>query len=170
MKNSVCALIAGLVFTSFNPIPAAANESTADVKSKEATSAELEAKFKQTMTNAVMRGRYTTVEGGELSEEKADEYSIVKVSKLAGEAWIISAKIKYKEKEIVAPIPVFVKWAGDTPVISLTNIPIPGSGVFSARVMIYEGTYAGTWSGGGVAGLLSGVILPAAKPKAASPE
>ena len=39
-----------------------------------------------------------------------------------------------------------VKFAGDTPVISLTNFTVPGFGSFTARVVIYNGAYAGTWS------------------------
>jgi len=53
---------------------------------------------------------------------------------------------------------VQVKWAGDTPVITLDNVGIPGGNSYSARVLIYNKTYAGTWSGGDHAGLLNGVI------------
>jgi len=51
-----------------------------------------------------------------------------------------------------------VKWAGDTPVITLDNVGIPGGNTYSARVLIYNKTYAGTWSGGEHAGLLNGII------------
>jgi hypothetical protein len=51
-----------------------------------------------------------------------------------------------------------VKWAGDTAVIILDQIALPGGGVYSARVMVYGNTYAGTWSGGDHGGLLNGVI------------
>ncbi len=52
-----------------------------------------------------------------------------------------------------------VKWAGDTPVITLDNVGMPGGGnSYSARVLIYDKTYAGTWSGGDHVGLLNGVI------------
>ena len=52
-----------------------------------------------------------------------------------------------------------VKWAGDTPVISLTNKAIPGFGTFTARVMFYGDEYAGTWSGGSHGGLMWGKIV-----------
>ena len=39
-----------------------------------------------------------------------------------------------------------VKFAGDTPVISLTNYTVPGFGAFTARVVIYDDVYAGTWA------------------------
>jgi hypothetical protein len=51
-----------------------------------------------------------------------------------------------------------VAFAGDTPVIIVDNVGVPGGGTYSARVMIYEKTYAGTWNGGDHGGLLNGVI------------
>jgi hypothetical protein len=83
---------------------------------------------------------------------------VLGVTKLGAEAWLINARIQYNKKDFVAPIPVIVKWAGDTPVLIVDKIPMPSGGVFSARVLIYDGTYAGTWTGGGHAGLLKGVI------------
>jgi hypothetical protein len=123
-----------------------------------ATPEELEAKFKATMTKATMSGRWCGIKDGVLGEDKEDKYTIIGVSKVSGETWIINARIQYNKQDIVAPIPVQVKWAGDTPVITVDKIPIPGSGTYSARVLIYEHTYAGTWSGGGHGGLMNGVI------------
>ena len=119
---------------------------------------ELEAKFKATLTKATFSGRWCGIKDGKLTPEKEDKYTIVSVAKLAGETWIINARIEYGEKNFVAPIPVQVKWAGDTPVITLDNVGIPGGNTYSARVLIYNKTYAGTWSGGDHAGLLNGVI------------
>jgi hypothetical protein len=119
---------------------------------------ELEAKFKATLTKAVMSGRWCGIKDGKLTPEKEDKYTIVSVNKLGGEAWIIHARIQYGNKDFVAPIPVFVKWAGDTPVITLDNIGMPGGNSYSARVLIYDKTYAGTWSGGDHAGLMNGII------------
>jgi len=119
---------------------------------------ELEAKFKATLTKATMSGRWCGIKDGKLTPEKEDKYTIVSVNKLGGEAWIIHARIQYGNKDFVAPIPVFVKWAGDTPVITLDNIGMPGGNSYSARVLIYDKTYAGTWSGGDHAGLMNGII------------
>ena len=120
---------------------------------------ELEAKFKATMTKATMSGRWCGVKDGKLTPEKEDKYTIVSVTKLGGEAWIIHSRIQYGNKDFVAPIPVQVKWAGDTPVITLDDVGMPGGGnSYSARVLIYDKTYAGTWSGGDHVGLLNGVI------------
>jgi hypothetical protein len=119
---------------------------------------ELEAKFKATLNRATLAGRWCSIKDGELGPEKEDKYTILSVAKVGGDLWLINARIQYGKQDIVAPIPVQVKWAGDTPVIVLDNVPVPGSGTYSARVMIYEKTYAGTWTGGDHGGLLNGVI------------
>jgi hypothetical protein len=120
---------------------------------------ELETKFKATMTKATFSGRWCGIKDGKLTPEKEDKYTIVSVSKLGGEAWIIHARIQYGEKDFTVPLPVQVKWAGDTPVITVEDMAMPGGKTaYSARVLIYDKTYAGTWSGGDHAGLLNGVI------------
>ena len=122
------------------------------------TQEELEAKFKATLTKATFTGRWCALKDGELGPEKEDKYTILGVSKLGGAVWVINARIQYGKKDITAPIPVQVKWAGDTAVIIVDDVGVPGSGTYSARVMIYNNTYAGTWSGGDHGGLMSGVI------------
>lgn len=122
------------------------------------TQEELEARFKATLTKATFTGRWCALKDGELGPEKEDKYTILGVSKLGGAVWIINARIQYGKKDLTAPIPVQVKWAGDTAVIIVDDVGVPGSGTYSARVMIYNNTYAGTWSGGDHGGLLSGVI------------
>ncbi len=122
------------------------------------TQEELEAKFRTTLTKATFIGRWSSLKDGQLSPEKEDKYTILGVSKLGGDVWIINARIQYGKKDITAPIPVQVKWAGDTPVIIVDDVGVPGSGTYSARVMIYDHTYAGTWSGGDHGGLMNGFI------------
>jgi hypothetical protein len=122
------------------------------------TPEQLEAKFKATLTKATMSGRWCLIKDGQLTPEKEDKYTILSVSKVGGDVWLINARIQYGKKDVTAPVPVQVKWAGDTPVIIVDNVGVPGGGNYSARVLIYEGTYAGTWSGGDRAGLMNGVI------------
>jgi len=122
-----------------------------------------EAKFKAAMTDVIMSGRWVPVKNGALGAEKEDKYAIVSVEKVSGSDWVINARMR----NVVMPIPVKVKWAGDTAVIIVDNLQIPGAGnyggtAYSARVMIYENTYAGTWSGGDHGGLLSGLIAKSA--------
>ena len=119
---------------------------------------ELENTFKATLTRATLSGRWCLVQDGKLTPEKADKYTITGVSKLGGDMWLIHARIEYGKKDVTAPVPVQVKWAGDTPVIIVDKFPIPGGGVYSARLLIYEKTYAGTWSGGDHRGLMNGLI------------
>jgi hypothetical protein len=122
------------------------------------TAEELEARFKSTLAKATMAGRWCSIQDGTLGPEKEDKYTIIGAQKMGGDMWIINARIQYNKKDIVAPIPVQVKWAGDTPVIIVDKLPMPGGGTYSARVLIYEHTYAGTWSGGDHGGLLNGII------------
>jgi hypothetical protein len=123
------------------------------------TQEELEAKFKATLTKATMSGRWCGIKDGKLTPEKEDKYTIVSVNKLGGEAWIINARIQYGEKDFTVPVPVQVKWAGDTPVITVDGMTMPGGKTaYSARVLVYDKTYAGTWSGGDHGGLMNGVI------------
>lgn len=123
--------------------------------------AELEEQFKETLTNATFIGRWCLVKDGELGPEQEERYDLRGVSKLGEDIWIIQARIRYGEKDVTVPIPVHVKWAGDTPVISITDLGIPGLGTYTARVVIYDKTYAGTWSGGRHGGLLHGIIQKA---------
>jgi hypothetical protein len=50
-------------------------------------------------------------------------------------------------------------WAGDTPVITLTDLSIPGVGSYTAHVVLYRDQYAGTRSGKNVGGQLFGKIV-----------
>lgn len=131
------------------------------------TQEEMDTKFKATFENATMSGRWCSIKDGALGDSKVDKYTINGVSKLGGDVWIINARIQFNKMDIVAPIPVQVKWAGDTPVIIVDKIPIPGSGTYSARVLVYEHTYAGTWTGGDHGGLLNGIITNESAPKPA---
>lgn len=127
--------------------------------------AELEAKFKETLTACTMSGHSCTVKDGQLGPERADQYHLVSVEKTVGDQWTLNARMKYGGQEIVVPIPVQVKWAGDTAVIIVDDLRFPGAAGYSgkaytARVLIHGHTYAGTWSGGDHGGMLNGLIGP----------
>ena len=113
--------------------------------------AHLEREFAEMLTGATLRGMWQmTGEGGltgkePLTEPKAEAYHIVSAAKLADDYWLISARIEVGEKNVTVPVPVRVEWAGDTPVITLDDIPIPTMGTYSARVMFHRGFYSGTW-------------------------
>ena len=133
----------------------------------------LEKTFAETMSGAVMTGSFTVTGKADkkLSEEK---YTLAKVSKLKDDYWLFSVRIQYGDKDATLPLPLEVKWAGDTPMITLSKMQIPGFGTFTARVLIYENHYAGYWSGGDHGGHLFGTIEKAKpgtdKPKSPRPE
>jgi hypothetical protein len=105
-----------------------------------------------------MTGQYTIIvkEGKPPAKE---EYTITSATKTdEGDIWLIKARIKYGDKDAVFPVPVEIVWAGDTPVMTLTNVTIPGLGTFSARVVLYDQLYAGTWRHDQVTGHLFGTI------------
>ena len=54
---------------------------------------------------------------------------------------------------------VKVVWAGDTPVLTMTEQTVEGLGTFSVRVMIYQDRYAGTWDNGSLGGHMWGQIV-----------
>ena len=118
--------------------------------------AALEKQFEKTLTGATLAGHFTRGDAPGLSEEK---YTIEKVSKVGGDTWLFSARVQYGSRDLTVPMPLTVKWAGDTPVITLTDFTIPGLGTYTARVMIYRGQYAGTWQGKNRGGHLYGRII-----------
>jgi hypothetical protein len=167
MKTILLSIIAAWGLASVPPILAQADSpdkpketrAPAGTEKPKPTPEELEAKFKATLTKATMTGRWCLIKEGVLTPEKEDRYTINSVAKVGGDVWLINARMQYGKKDIVAPIPVQVKWAGDTPVIIVDKVAVPGGGTYSARVLIYEKAYAGTWSGGDHVGLLSGAIV-----------
>lgn len=118
---------------------------------------ELEQAFATKLTNAVMSGAFS-VDGKETGSNKPDRYQIVSAKKIKGDDWVVTAKMKVGQNQIDIPIPIKIYWANDTPVMSLTDLTIPGVGTFTARVMFYGDRYAGTWQHGEVGGHMWGLI------------
>lgn len=108
--------------------------------------AEREQKFEVSMENVTLVGFFTD-SNAEDQELKEDRYTIESVTKGKNDYWVFRAQIQYGGRDVKMAMPLEVKWAGDTPMITLNNIPIPQLGTFSARVIFYDGRYAGTWSG-----------------------
>ncbi|TWT33092.1 hypothetical protein [Blastopirellula retiformator] len=114
-------------------------------------------KFSKTLTGSVLVGKFTIV--GRDMPPKEERYEIKSVHKLdQGDLWLFNARVKYGDKDAVIPMPLEVKWAGKTPVITLDNVAIPGLGTFSSHVVIDGDKYAGTWTHGEVSGHLFGRI------------
>ena len=123
---------------------------------------ELERKFAETMSGASLVGHFTT-SGKEKELPKTERYTLGKVSKLNGDLWQFETRIQYGDHDLKVPLAINVFWAGDTPVISLTKLAIPGLGTFTSRVIIYDDEYAGTWSAGDHGGHLFGKLERAEK-------
>ncbi len=137
-------------------VPAAAQDPPAIVPDPDQKA--LFDKFAKTMTNARLVGQFTLL-GRENNDLMQEEYTVESARKLpTGDLWLITARIRYGDKDLKLPMPLPVKWAGDTPVISLTDVTLPGLGTFSSRVVIDGNKYAGTWSHGDKGGHLFGTI------------
>lgn len=117
-----------------------------------------EKQFQDSMVNVKLTGYYTLGDSPELHE---DGYVIERVSKIGADTWKFEARIQYNKKDFKLAMNLPVKFAGDTPVISLTDFAVPGFGKFTARVVLYNGTYAGYWSAAGAShgGTLFGKIV-----------
>ena len=119
--------------------------------------ADYERLFQERMQNVTLLGYSTrTNKEGTFGPEK---YKIESVSKVSGDTWLFKTRLRYDGKDLPVPIPITLKWAGDTPVITLTDMTIPGVGTWTARVMLYRDQYAGTWSGKNHGGQMFGKII-----------
>ena len=129
--------------------------SAAPLKPAIPSRAELEKQFEQELTGATLTGVWQmTGEGGlsgksDLTPPKPDLYVISKVAKVKDDYWLITAQIKYADKDVNIPVPVRVVWAEDTAIITLNDLTMPLLGTYSARVMIHHGFYSGVWYCGG---------------------
>lgn len=130
------------------------------VSAAEPSQEELEKQFSERMEGTVLIGSFT-IDGKEDQTPKAERYEIDSVKKFRDDYWIFTARIKYGKNDVKVPITVKVLWAGDTPMVSLTDLTIPGLGTFTSRVLFYEDRYAGTWQHGKVGGHLFGKIQKA---------
>ena len=137
---------------------ASAAEPTKEAAKPAPSAEELNKKLAADLTNVKLIGSFT-VTGKESEAPKDEEYTITSALKLPEpDLWLLKARIKYGKTDQTLPVPLEIKWAGDTPVITLTNLEIPGLGTFTSRVVIYDGRYAGTWQHGDVGGHLFGRI------------
>ena len=117
---------------------------------------EAEQAFARQLSGRVMVGLFS-IEGREEQAGKPERYTIGKVTKLQDDLWTIEARIQYGKVDATVPVPVHVNWAGDTPMVSVTNLTLPLVGSeFSARVLFHGDRYAGTWQHGQVGGHMWG--------------
>ncbi|MYA09061.1 MAG: hypothetical protein F4060_14220 [Holophagales bacterium] len=132
---------------------------------------ERERAFAERMQNVDLVGHFTIegIEGledveGVSRDKNPERYEIASVSKLEGEGdrWRFDVRVVYMTVDVTLPVVVPIVWAGDTPMVSITDFELPGLGdQFGARVLFYDERYAGTWDHGPYGGLMYGMIEPA---------
>ncbi|QDT06500.1 hypothetical protein K227x_49100 [Rubripirellula lacrimiformis] len=119
------------------------------------------------LSGAQFVGKFT-VDGKEDKLPKTERYTISKCEKLpATDMYRLTARITYGKVDSEVPMDIKILWSGNTPVITLDQLWIPGMGTFDARVMIHSDRYAGTWQHDEVGGHMFGQIQQAAKTDAA---
>ena len=122
--------------------------------------------FQESMRGTVLDGHFTLVRldgdssategGGDAARLRSERYEIEKVVKRTADIWTFHARIQFGDKDVTLPVPVKLTWADDTPVVSVTDLGLPGLGSYTARVLFYGDSYAGTWSGGTHGGSMFG--------------
>ena len=114
--------------------------------------------FQEMLTGVELVGSYTIAGQENEKPPQPEKYTILRVSKLQGDVWLFTARIRFGEQDVTVPLPLEVKWAGDTPVIQVTDLAIPLLGRYTARVVVYGDEYAGLWSGSKHGGHMFGRI------------
>lgn len=118
--------------------------------------------FAKLLTGATLVG-YTTLTGGDgklTSEElQKDSYTLTKVSKQDDGKWRFQASMDYGGLKLPISVSLPVEWAGDTPVICVTDMKVAMMGTYSARVVFHGDQYVGVWSGDGYGGHILGQVV-----------
>lgn len=119
----------------------------------------LEKAFSEKLSGAALVGRFTVDGRGDENLPRPERYEIESVTKTPqGDLWLFVARVKYGDKDVKIPMVLKVLWAGDTPVITLSDFTIPVLGTFTARVLFHGDRYVGTWQHGEVGGHMWGRI------------
>ncbi len=110
-------------------------------------SVDAEANFVAMLKNATLKGTWAPVQQAQLGTARKDEgYRIARVEKKEGDKWSLVYLVNYQGKEFEYPMPVTVKFAGDTSVLILDNVRAGRDKAnWSARVMFHENVYVGRW-------------------------
>src|SRR5580658_4200737 len=102
-------------------------------------------KFQEMMRGATLSGSSTRLHNDRVYT--GEKYVIESATRLTADSWLLKSRMQEGGHDIPLPIPVTIKWAGDTPVIEVTDLMLPGMGTYTARVVLYRDQYAGMWSG-----------------------
>lgn len=137
LELTVLALLATtLVFPSVARSPRAADDEAAQEAREEA--------FAELLTGAQLTGWFSDDTKPDAPPAK-DSYTISRCEKADGGKWLFESVVG--ETGLKVPLYLEVQWAGNTPVITLDQFPVPQMGTFDARVLFHGKSYAGTWRG-----------------------
>ena len=119
--------------------------------------------FAEKLIGAKLEGRFNVSSASGTSEAQVDNYAVSELERGPDNTWIFNYTMSYGQgpdgPKVTIPIPVRVEWAGDTPVLTMTEQTIEGMGTFSVRILIYKDWYAGTWDNGSLGGHMWGQIV-----------
>ena len=156
MSRRLAAIVCSFILTC---AAVARAQSTPAEKNAATPQANREAALAEMLSGATLEGSFTvTAAGRDPTKLSREKYTLGEVKKLEGKLWLIPARIEYGDKDIQLPITLPIEWAGDTPVVVVDNLGLPGFGTVSARVMFFADHYAGYWQHGAAGGHLFGVI------------
>ena len=120
---------------------------------------DLERQFTERMQDVVLVGNFT-IEGRETRGGSPERYELSRVAKVDDDQWRFDVHMVYGSVDVTLPVVVPIVWAGDTPMVAITDFSIPTLGTFTARVFFYDDRYAGSWQHGQYGGLMYGAIEP----------
>jgi len=129
-----------------------------------------EERLVEMMAGKRLVGSFSVVTPEGESRPQADNYMVSELERGEGDRWIFVARMGTGSNGIELPVPVEVLWAGSTPVLTMTEQTIEGLGTFTARVLLHDGRYAGTWQHGPVGGNMWGRIVDAVEDAESSGE
>jgi hypothetical protein len=113
-------------------------------------SAGYRSEIKASMDGTTLQDNMKGVNKDAMSE--GEKFVIEKITKLVGDTWLFQMRFQYGDHDLPVPVPIRVR-AGDTPVLTPSEVPIAGFGTYTVRVLICGEQYAGMWrsqkSGGG---------------------
>ncbi|HVC99446.1 MAG TPA: hypothetical protein VND64_37615 [Pirellulales bacterium] len=149
---------------------AGGDEATAADGTARANMSEMEKEFAKAMSGATLRGLATTVRAGSVVGQNPDEYTLGDVTKVDDRGrW--KFEFRTGDDRLLKTPPLDVHWAGETPVIVFSDIRIKGrQGTFSAKLLIDDDQYVGTWSDGKSGGHMFGTIVYVKAKKAKKPK
>ena len=131
--------------------PEAVNDQQALIERREADFADL-------LTGARLVGFFTQSDKPD-EAPKEDSYTLTRVSKAEEDRWLFEASIEFGASHVPIRLKLPVLWAGDSPVISVTDMSFPMLGSYTARVLFHGDEYIGIWSGKDHGGKMWGRVV-----------